>query len=87
MTDAAKCPHNFAKVNKTTYQDFKGCLAAKAKMIRLITMISDATVTAITGKRLSHENVSPLRNDTAKTSAQLELVADEALFVIVSLKH
>ena len=56
-------------------------------MIRLITMISDATVTAITGKRLSHENVSPLRNDTAKTSAQLELVADEALFVIVSLKH
>jgi len=44
-------------------------------------MISDATVTAITGKRLSHENVSPLRKDTAKTSAQLELVADETLFV------
>ena len=56
-------------------------------MIRLITIISDATVTAITGNRLSHENVPLLiplfRNDTANTSAQFVIVE----FCKVWLKH
>ena len=48
------------------YQDFKGCLAATARMIRLITMIKAATVTAITGKRLSQEKVLPVNERERK---------------------
>ncbi len=49
-----------------------GFLAATAKMIKLITMIVEATVTAKTGRKLSQvaHKLSPLRKETAKTSAQ-----------------
>ena len=48
--------------------------AATAKMIKLMTMIVEATVTAKTGTKLSqlaHKDPLLRRNETAKTSAQV----------------
>ena len=61
-----------------------GFLAATANMMRLMTITVEATVTAKTGTKLSHEahKVSPDRKETASTSAQ-----ELALFFMVSLKH
>ena len=46
-----------------------GFLAATANMMRLMTITVEATVTAKTGTKLSHEahNVSPERKETAKS--------------------
>ena len=78
--------HEKLKVTRNcTHHDRKGFRAATAKMMRLMTIMVEATVTAKTGTKLSQEaqSVSPLppRNETAKTSAQA------LLFLRVSFRH
>ena len=65
------------------HEHFLMSLVLNSRM-RLMTIIVEATVTAKTGTKLSHEahNVSPERKETARTSAQ-----ELTLFFRVSSKH